>query len=274
MARISAQVQRLDADLRAKSTAYTTLARALAAESRKDGGTLATRSLHDVVRPDDLVETEYLTTLLVVVPRHAYREWAAQYERLTEFVLPRSGRLLREDAESGLYAVTLFRRVADDYRNAARERRFTVRDVDRESLSARAREEREKRLAEKNALEAKLVRWCKINFGEVFAAWVHVKAVRVYVESVLRYGLPPRFVIPVLRPTRRDEKRVMTALAKTYADLGPTSAATLGGGDFGGGKESRDDADIPPISGAANVQEKFYPFVYATINIDLVRTSF
>jgi len=32
-----------------------------------------------------------------------------------------------------------------------------------------------------------LVRWLKVNFGEAFIAWIHVKALRVFVESVLRY---------------------------------------------------------------------------------------
>jgi hypothetical protein len=31
-----------------------------------------------------------------------------------------------------------------------------------------------------------LVRWLKVNFGEAFIAWIHVKALRVFVESVLR----------------------------------------------------------------------------------------
>ena len=31
-----------------------------------------------------------------------------------------------------------------------------------------------------------LVRWLKVNFSEAFSAWIHVKALRVFVESVLR----------------------------------------------------------------------------------------
>lgn len=30
------------------------------------------------------------------------------------------------------------------------------------------------------------VRWLKVNFSEVFVAWIHLKALRVFVESVLR----------------------------------------------------------------------------------------
>lgn len=33
-----------------------------------------------------------------------------------------------------------------------------------------------------------LVRWLKVNFSETFIAWIHIKALRVYTESVLRYN--------------------------------------------------------------------------------------
>lgn len=31
-----------------------------------------------------------------------------------------------------------------------------------------------------------LLRWLKVNFSEAFIAWIHIKALRVFVESVLR----------------------------------------------------------------------------------------
>ena len=39
--------------------------------------------------------------------------------------------------------------------------------------------------------KAGLQRWCKTHFGEAFCAWVHLKVIRAFVESVLRYGLSP-----------------------------------------------------------------------------------
>lgn len=36
------------------------------------------------------------------------------------------------------------------------------------------------------SLQGPLVRWLKVNFSECFCAWIHVKALRVFVESVLR----------------------------------------------------------------------------------------
>ena len=42
--------------------------------------------------------------------------------------------------------------------------------------------------------KANLEQWCRTSYGEAFSALVHVNAVRLFVESVLRYGLPPCFV--------------------------------------------------------------------------------
>lgn len=46
--------------------------------------------------------------------------------------------------------------------------------------------DRDKLMADKQKQYGPLVRWLRTNFGEIFAAWVHVKALRVFVESVLR----------------------------------------------------------------------------------------
>ena len=40
--------------------------------------------------------------------------------------------------------------------------------------------------SEKKKQVGPLVRWLKVNFGETFTAWIHIKALRVFVESVLR----------------------------------------------------------------------------------------
>ena len=42
-----------------------------------------------------------------------------------------------------------------------------------------------------------LIRWLKGNFSEAFVNWIHVKALRLFTESVLRYGLPATFMVSV-----------------------------------------------------------------------------
>lgn len=49
-----------------------------------------------------------------------------------------------------------------------------------------------------------LLRLCKTNFGEVFSAWIHIKAQRVFIDAVLRYGLPPDFRGMLIKVGRLD----------------------------------------------------------------------
>ena len=57
------------------------------------------------------------------------------------------------------------------------------------------------RQAEHNDLEAKrvekkeaLLHSVKVQFSEAYTSWVHLKAVRAFVEAILRYGLPAKYV--------------------------------------------------------------------------------
>ena len=47
-------------------------------------------------------------------------------------------------------------------------------------------------------------RWCISYFSEAYRAWIHLKTIRVFVESVLRYGLPPKMVAMLIKPGRHE----------------------------------------------------------------------
>lgn len=72
---------------------------------------------------------------------------------------------------------------------------------------------------EKNKQFGPLVRWLQVNFGELFAAWIHVKALRVFVESVLRYGLPVNFQGMLVHPQKKTVKRLKEVLNQLYSHL-------------------------------------------------------
>lgn len=63
------------------------------------------------------------------------------------------------------------------------------------------------------------MRWLKVNFSECFCAWIHVKALRVFVESVLRYGLPVNFQAILLHPHKKSMKRLREVLNQLYNHL-------------------------------------------------------
>jgi len=243
--KILSQVGKLDEELKVKAADYSNISHTIAAEERKLGGNLMIRSLVDIVKPEHLLESEYLTTLVVVVPKYLYKEWQLNYEELTNFVLPRSTKILTEDSEFGLFTVTLFRRVVEDFKNIAREKRFMVRDFKVEEDGKSGKEERNKLITEKDRQKRNLQRWCKTNFAESFIAWIHLKAIRVFVESVLRYGLPVNFQAIIIQPHKREEKHLREILADSYKHL----------------------AAVHVVSSKDEDSEKFYPYVYIPIDL-------
>ena len=57
---------------------------------KKQTGSLISRHLGDLVREEHFVlNSEYLTTLVVVVPLAAINDWHTRYENLTDMVVPR-----------------------------------------------------------------------------------------------------------------------------------------------------------------------------------------
>jgi len=244
---ISEEVSGLDEELRNKANEYNQLASNIAAAERKQTGNLLVKGLHDIVKKDDLITSEYLTTLVVVVSKYGQKEWENSYEKLTEYVLPRSSKVIAEDTEFVLVTVTLFRQVVQDFKNVAREKRFTVRDFSYDNTTANVAVEKKKLDTEKDDQQKKLIRWCKVNFAEGFTAWIHLKAVRAFVESVLRFGLPINFQAILMEIHKKgNEKKLRSILLELYKHLG--SRATSNEKD----QEST---------------EEFYPYVY--LNIDL-----
>ncbi|XP_028090539.1 V-type proton ATPase subunit C-like isoform X12 [Camellia sinensis] len=85
---------------------------------------LAVCDLSNLVKPQDIIITEHLTTLLAIVPKYSQKDWLSSYKTLTAYVVPRSSTKLHEDNEYALYTVTLFSRDADNFRTKARDRGF------------------------------------------------------------------------------------------------------------------------------------------------------
>ncbi|XP_059516525.1 V-type proton ATPase subunit C 2 isoform X8 [Myotis daubentonii] len=185
---LAKQLAQIETDLKGRTAAYSTLKATLDSLNQKAKANLFTRTLSDIVNKDDFVlDSEYLVTLLVIVPTQNYIQWQKTYESLSDMVVPRSTKLIFEDKEGGLFTVTLFRKVIDDFKARAKENKFTVREFyyDEKEIT-REREEMTRLLSAKKQQYGPLLRWLKVNFSEAFIAWVHIKALRVFVESVLR----------------------------------------------------------------------------------------
>ena len=85
------------------------------------------------------------------------------------------------------------------------------------------------------ASKSELAAWCKTSFGEAFASWIHVCAVRLFVESVLRYGLPPKFLGALIQQNTRFLPKLRKGLAEAMGGQGSMWSEAAGAG--GGGEE-------------------------------------
>ncbi|XP_010939292.1 V-type proton ATPase subunit C isoform X1 [Elaeis guineensis] len=206
-------VAKIEDDMKVRAAEYNNIRGQLNAINRKQSGSLAVRDLSNLVKPEDIITSEHLVTLLAVVPKYSQKDWLSSYETLTTYVVPRSTKKLHEDNEYALYTVTLFSRVADNFKTSARERGFQIREFEYSPEAQESRkQELEKLLQDQENMRSSLLQWCYASYGEVFSAWMHFCAVRVFAESILRYGLPPSFLAAVLAPPAKSEKKVRSIL--------------------------------------------------------------
>jgi len=149
-------------------------------------------------------------------------------------VVPGSVQKVSEDSDSILYGVTILRSqyesgyyegdefqagtkvdIEEEFGKACREKRYVVRefkyDPSQASKSAMAMEQLQ---VEVEGMRSGLMRWCKTHYGEAFVAWMHIKVIRVFVESVLRYGLPVDFTAVLYKVATGKDIELTRALDK------------------------------------------------------------
>mmetsp|Transcript_11952 Transcript_11952/g.21562 ORF Transcript_11952/g.21562 Transcript_11952/m.21562 type:complete len:425 (-) Transcript_11952:426-1700(-) len=154
-------------------------------------------------------------------------------------VVPGSLTKVLEDKESALYTVTVLRSMyeagyyegeefvqgtkidlLEAFAKVLKEKRYVVRenftyDPSQQGKSAMALEQLQ---VEVDNMRSGLTRWCKTHYGEAFVAWMHIKVIRVFVESVLRYGLPVDFTAVLYKVTNGKELLLVGALDKTFGE--------------------------------------------------------
>jgi len=270
------------------------------------------KPLGPFIRPEHIIEREYITTKFVIVPVVREKEFLDTYELLETMaaerqkeieaerikqkeqrdaqravgqppkeepaappaeevkveekpakegpscpnVVPRSALKLTPDGypdEFCLYRVLVFRKGADQFGNLCREKRYIIRayvhDPDEASNS---RAEKEALQQNRQKLWKFLVMWCKTNFATIFSKWIHIKAMRVFVESVLRYGLPVNFEAFIIQPTLGKESSLRKALAGLYQNLAGQ-----------GGESAEGEQDMGALGGG-----EFYPYVYIPLDTE------
>lgn len=251
---------KLDEELRIKVSEYSQLKQNVQQIERKATGNLGVRSLDGIVMKDHVLDTEYLTTLFVVVPKSSTKEWETTYSDLTDYVVPDSSELIYEEGDSTLWNVVVLKKIADDFKNNCVKKKFIVREFVYDEQKAELSKMEKEQMADKlDRTKYELIDWCKMAFSECFTAWIHLKAIRVYVESILRYGLPPCYTVSLLK-LKKGEKKVHKFFRDNYGHLEEDQA-------FGGGDQHLDMASMGSAAMMLNnYGMEWAPYVLVTIN--------
>ncbi|GKT55522.1 V-ATPase subunit C [Colletotrichum tofieldiae] len=229
-----------DNDVKSKFNQYNSVKTNFTTLQRKQTGNLATKSLTPVVDPALLIQdSEYLETHLIVVPNNAKKDFLRSYETVAPMVVPRSAVQVASDEEFTLFAVTAFKKHGAEFLQKCREQKWTPRQY----KYVEGGKEEEQRELDRVAREEKktwgeALRIGRTGWSESVMIWLHVLALRVFVEAVLRYGLPLDYLA----------KKVKTALDANYS--------YLGGNAFGRdkrGKITKDDATLSSEMAAAGL---------------------
>lgn len=252
---IMEQVLRLEDDMKIRLSDFTTTKQALTTIERRSQGSLMTRHLSTIVEEEHVVDSEHITTLFVVFTAYNEPEFLGTYEKLADLVVPRSARKIAADNEYSLFGVNIFKKSVEDFKAACREKRYTARDfVFDPAAKTRSAEEEDRLKDESEEQQATFTKWAETAFAETFIAMVHVKALRAFAESVLRYGLPVNFEVALIAPKGKADSRLRSSLNEMFGHLGGSWAAA---GD------SEEVTNIPGIVG----DKDFYPYVYFELPI-------
>lgn len=140
-------------------------------------------------------DSDHLETHLVAVPNNNVKDFNRTYETIAPMVVPRSAYWIAKDEEFNLYSVAVFKKHGQEFVHKCRERKWIPRDFKFEEGG------KDKEIKEMKDLEAQekrvwgeTLRLGRTGWSEAVMCLIHIIALRCFVESVLRYGLPLDFI--------------------------------------------------------------------------------
>lgn len=198
------------------------------------------------------VETKNLKTVFVVIRKSEQKQFLNEYHLNTNYVVPAQPQLIEEDNDFYLYAVTLLRDNIEDYKTACKDRKWNVREF---TFNPELIEENQKKnlqlINEYRNLQDHYSTFLHDTFSQLFVYWMHIKALRVFVESRLLYGFKTEFKSFLIETTNKNIPKIHKALSTVFND-----------GMESNGKDDDDNADL-----TAEDADLVYSYFCSKINL-------
>ena len=242
--------------IKAKTDDYNNLLNELKLKkkSQNDALNLMKQDYRDLVQKSkgNMKTTDYLCTVLCFVSVNYEKNFLSNYMKLADgFVVPYSALRIDkgEDEKMLLYRVIVMKHKKDDFKMQCQgQLRVSCRDYNEEELNKKPSEEKEieKLSNECTTKKHDLERHAESGYSEVFYALLHLKYLRLYVESNLKYTSNDYYSVMVYVPKEREQK-LISIMIKTFND-------TKEQGWYGTKEELKESED-------------FYPFILVKISV-------
>jgi V-type H+-transporting ATPase subunit C len=238
---IYSEITDMDNDVKNKQAELAAFSARLNAIQRKRSGNLLTRDLSDLIKAEHYVRdpttkrlSEKIVPYFVVVSKHRDQEFQQCYERFTSWVVPRSAVAVpSEDKDYILYRILHLNVPAleDELKNGVEAKKFVLRSFEFQPQQAQETSQEEAELVHQQDYARKdVLTAIRTNFSEMFMGWFHLKAIRVFVESVLWYSLPPNFQVMIISPNERHIGSLRNKLGQRFKDA-KCSQSNVSAGD-------------------------------------------
>ena len=252
--KVDDELKKLGAAYNERNNAHSTLV-------RRRNMNFYTSDFEDIFMPIEVaniefVDTEYLCTLLIVVPKSSEKDFLSAYSStigndIASYgdinnrgavkgspVVPDSAIKLKEDNDAVMYAITALKghTITDSEGNSQffdyiepikqcfRERRMIIRDFKYDSSKAGGLEKEIKKCTTSLLdCSATIIQYCAVHYSDIYSSIIHLKLIQVYIESVLRYSLPVDlmsfFVIPNMKRTINAQKLLTNIIINSNPEI-------------------------------------------------------
>jgi len=186
---------------------------------------------------------------------------AATMEKITcSLVVPTSAKPIAKDSEYIMYRIVCLRKAKNVVELLLKEQRHHLRELgaDWDSPDIDLKEEQAEMQKTLKKQSKRLIAVCKTFYSSTFVAWVHLKAILMFVESVLRYGLPVRYKFCLIKPYRGLEKTIHRKLVEKFQNLAHGAMAAQSK------KKSKDTKNLD----FTGMIKEYKPYVFTKLELE------
>ncbi|ADM11185.1 vacuolar ATP synthase subunit C [Encephalitozoon intestinalis ATCC 50506] len=159
---------------------------------------------------------EFLKVLYVVVQKSK----SSEFNRVVEDSPHISGdavEKINSDEDHNLFKIYILHQGEEEVRNMMHSEGFLIKDLDDNMISSEEMITKRRKAEERfSAVERLLTTFLQINLKEVLKILVHVKLLKLFVESVYRYGLPTEYMFFVTSGEKSNILSQWITIAKNW----------------------------------------------------------